>query len=142
MGVWRRRRLGVAHDPALVHRGSFSPTFATTATARLLALEHPPTAIFASSDYLAIGALMGLRDAHIVVPRDMSFISFDDTPLGAMLTPALTAIRQPIEALGRQGFQALYALLNRKPTARLTRLPVELIERESVAKPRSKGKLS
>jgi LacI family transcriptional regulator len=85
--------------------------------------------------------LLGLRRAGIEVPRDMSFISFDDTPLGAMLTPALTAIRQPIEALGRHGFQALFALMNRRPAAKLTRLPVELIERDSVARPRAKGKL-
>jgi len=82
-----------------------------------------------------------LREAAIEVPRQMSFISFDDTPLGAMLTPALTSVRQPIEALGRHGFQALYAVMNRRPAAKLTRLPVELIERQSVARPRSKGKL-
>ena len=71
----------------------------------------------------------------------MSLISFDDTPLGAMLTPALTAIHQPIEALGRHGFQALYALMQRKPAPKLTRLPVELVERDSVAKPRTRGRL-
>lgn len=127
--------------PALVHRGSFSPDFARDATLEMVRGAAPPTAIFASSDYLAIGALTGLRQAGIDVPREMSFISFDDTPLGAMLTPALTAIRQPIEALGRHGFQALYALMTRKPAMKLTRLPVELIERDSVSTPRAKGKL-
>ncbi len=132
---------GCALEPDLVRRGSFSPDFAREAALAMIAGNAPPTAIFASSDYLAIGALLALRAAGIDVPRDMSFISFDDTPLGAMLTPALTAIRQPIEALGRHGFQALYALMTRKPAARLTRLPVELIERDSVARPRAKGKL-
>jgi LacI family transcriptional regulator len=132
----------LAIDPQLVHRGSFSPDFARQATLGILKADAPPTAIFASSDYLAIGALLGLRQVGIAVPADMSFVSFDDTPLGAMLTPALTAIRQPIEALGRHGFQLLYALMTRQPAAKLTRLPVELIERDSVAKPRSKGKLT
>ncbi len=132
---------GIDIDLDLVRRGSFSPAFASGAVSDIIAMQHPPTALFASSDYLAIGALQALRQASIDVPRQMSFISFDDTPLGALLTPALTAIRQPIEALGRHGFQTLYALINRKRAAKLTRLPVELIERQSVTKPRTKGKL-
>ena len=124
-----------------LHRGSFSPALAARAVIDMVTSKSPPTAIFASSDYLAIGALQGLREVQIEVPRDMSLISFDDTPLGAMLTPALTAIHQPIEALGRHGFQALYALMQRKPAPKLTRLPVELIERDSVAKPRTRGRL-
>ena len=132
---------GIEVDPAHIRRGSFSPEFARAAVLEMIAGKAPPTAIFASSDYLAIGALKALREAAIEVPRQMSFISFDDTPLGAMLTPALTSVRQPIEALGRHGFQALYAVMNRRPAAKLTRLPVELIERQSVARPRSKGKL-
>jgi LacI family transcriptional regulator len=124
-----------------LHRGSFSPALAARAVVDMVTSKSPPTAIFASSDYLAIGALQGLREAQVEVPRDMSLISFDDTPLGAMLTPALTAIHQPIEALGRHGFQALYALMQRRPAPKLTRLPVELIERDSVAKPRTRGRL-
>jgi LacI family transcriptional regulator len=135
------RAAGLEVDPEHVRRGSFAPDFARRSVIEIVAGRAPPTAIFASSDYLALGALRGLREAGIDVPRDMSLIAFDDTPLGVMLTPALTAIRQPIEALGRAGFQALYALMNRKPTPRLTRLPVELIERESVTRPRMKEKL-
>ena len=124
-----------------VHRGSFSPAVAQKAVVDMVTAKAPPTAIFASSDYLAIGAMRGLREAKVNVPEDVSLISFDDTPLGAMLTPALTAIHQPIEALGRHAFQALYALMQRKPAPRLTRLPVELIERDSVSKPRTRGRL-
>lgn len=132
---------GLALDPSLIRRGSFAPTFARSAIDELLRLDNPPTAVFASSDYLAIGALQGLRARGIDIPRTMSFISFDDTPLGAMLTPPLTAIRQPIEALGRAGFQALYALMTRQQPQRLTRLPVQLVERQSVEKPRT-GRIS
>jgi LacI family transcriptional regulator len=127
---------GLSTAEGHVRRGSFSPDFARLAVLDILRTVAPPTAIFASSDYLALGAVAGFRQAGVDVPRKMSLISFDDTPVGALLTPALTAIRQPIEALGRAGFQALYAQLNRKSAPRLTRLPVELIERESVATPR------
>ena len=127
---------GLSETPEHVRRGSFSPDFARLAVLDILRSKTPPTAIFASSDYLALGAIAGLRQAGVDVPRKMSLIAFDDTPVGALLTPALTAIRQPIEALGRAGFQALYAQLNRKSAPKLTRLPVELIERDSVATPR------
>jgi LacI family transcriptional regulator len=134
------REGGLEVPLAYVHRGSFAPDFAQGAVYELLALRSPPTAIFASSDYLAIGALTGLRQARIAVPDEMSLISFDDSPLGALLTPPLTAIRQPIAALGRHGVLALHALMRRKPTPRLTRLPVELIERASVSRPRARGR--
>jgi LacI family transcriptional regulator len=141
-GYCEAMRAAALEVPAgFVHRGSFAPEFAQGAVHELLALRSPPTAIFASSDYLAIGALTGLRQAGIAVPETMSFISFDDTPLGAMLTPPLTAIRQPIAALGRHGFLALHALMHRKPAPKLTRLPVELIERGSVTRPRAGGRL-
>jgi LacI family transcriptional regulator len=132
---------GLAMLDGHVRRGSFAPDFAQSAVLDILRSKSPPTALFASSDYLALGAILGLREAGIEVPRQISFISFDDTPLGAMLTPALTAIRQPIEALGRAGFQALYALMTGVAAPTLTRLPVELIERQSVTRPRTRGTL-
>jgi LacI family transcriptional regulator len=132
---------GLPLDDTLVRRGSFAPDLARQAALDFVALKSPPTALFASSDYLALGALRGLREAGVSIPSDMSFVSFDDTLIGDMLTPALTAIRQPVGALGRHGFQALHALMTRKPAAKLTRLPVELIERESVAPPRTKGRM-
>jgi LacI family transcriptional regulator len=132
---------GLEVQPAHLKRGSFAPDFARLAVLEVLKTDPAPTAIFASSDYLALGALAGFRQAGIDVPRQMSFIAFDDSPIGAMLTPALTAIRQPIEALGRHGFQALHAVMNRMPAPKITRLPVQLIERDSVARPRSREKL-
>lgn len=134
------REAGLSLAEQHLHRGSFSADLAEQAVMAMAAARTPPTAIFASSDYLAIGAMRGLRRAGLVVPRDMSLVSFDDTPLSAMLTPALTAIQQPIEALGRHGFQALYALMQRKRAPKLTRLPVTLIERDSVASPRARGR--
>ena len=65
----------------------------------------------------------------------MSLIGFDDMAFGVLLTPPLTAIRQPVEQLGRQGFATLLALLNGESPAMMTRLPVELIRRQSVAAP-------
>ena len=119
--------------------GSFAPDFARKATLEFLKTRSPPTAIFGSSDYLAIGIMQGLRQAGISIPGQMSVIGFDDMPLTELFNPPLTAIRQPIEALGRQGFQVLFSLLSGKQPPMLTMLPVQLIERESVAPPRKGG---
>ncbi len=124
--------------PDYVGMGSFAPDTARAAVLRLLALPSPPTAIFASSDYIGIGALQALRELGWRVPEDISLVGFDDMPLSSLLTPPLTAVRQPVELLGRQGFQTLLALLNGEPTAPLARLPVELIVRHSVGAPRKK----
>ncbi len=129
---------GIPVRPEYVGMGGFAPELARAATQRFLDLPLPPTAIFASSDYLAIGALMGLRDRNVSLPDEMSLIGFDDIAIGALLTPPLTAIRQPVEQLGRLGFQTLLALLNGETPALLTRLPVELIRRQSVAAPTAK----
>lgn len=128
---------GLQIRPDYLAMGSFAPDMARAATLRFLDLAEPPTAIFASSDYLAIGAVTALRDRAIAIPTQMSLIGFDDMPLGALLTPPLTAIRQPVEALGRQGFQVLLSLLNGEATPMLTRLPVDLIRRQSVGTPRT-----
>ena len=130
---------GLPVRPDYVALGGFDPELARAATLKFLALPEPPTAIFASSDYLAIGAVMGLRDAKISVPDQMSLIGFDDMPFGALLTPPLTAIRQPVDQIGRAGFQLLLQLLKGETPTALTRLPVELIRRQSVGAPRTKG---
>ena len=133
------REAGLTPRPGHVHIGSFSPDWACAQTLRWLASETPPTAIFASSDYLAIGAIMALQQAGIRVPEDMSLVGFDDMPLSSLLNPPLTAIRQPVEALGRQGFQTLFDLLNGRQPAMVTRMPVELIKRQSVAAPAARS---
>jgi LacI family transcriptional regulator len=127
---------GVAIRPELMHGGSFSPELARLAVLGMLDLDAPPTAIFASSDYLGIGALRALKQRNVGVPGKMSLVSFDDMPMTELFDPPLTSVRQPVEALGRQGFRALLALMEGREPPRLIRLPVELIKRRSVGAPR------
>lgn len=127
---------GVPVRDELVRLGSYNEEFAQQAVAEFVREQRPPTAIFASSDYLSIGVIKGLRAAGISVPDQMSMVAFDGvSPLSELLLPPLTAVRQPIEQLGRRGFLALLALLNNEQPDPITRLPVELIIRGSVAAP-------
>lgn len=104
------------------------------ATTELVSGAEIPTAIFASSDLIAVGALLGLRRAGLRVPEDVSVVSFDDSPETAFSCPALSAIRQPIDAVATDALAALLDPGYLPPG--LHRYPVELIERDSVASPR------
>ncbi|MBT8225715.1 MAG: LacI family DNA-binding transcriptional regulator [Dactylosporangium sp.] len=83
---------GVEPDPQLVISVPFSVGNGERATAALLALEDPPTAIFAESDELAFGALTALRRAGIGVPESVSVLGVDDHDVSQLLD--LTTMRQ------------------------------------------------
>jgi LacI family transcriptional regulator len=102
----------------------------------LLAEAEPPTAVFAASDELALGLLQALARRGVAVPGQMSLIAFDDVGPLDLLHPALTAVRQPVAAMGREGVGLLLAHLRGETVSTVPRrLAVELIERASVAKP-------
>lgn len=92
---------GLPVDPTLEAPGNFSLNGGAEAMATILATEPPPTAVFAESDEMAIGALKTLRDEGLKVPRDVSIIGFDDHEMAEYL--GLTTIRQPVVALGEVG---------------------------------------
>ena len=99
-----------------------------------------PTAIFAATYDMALATLQALRRQGITVPQEMSLISFDDPPTAAFLDPPLTAIRQPVEALGQRAVQKLYDALKKGVMPEGTELlPPELVVRDSTAPPRAEG---
>src|SRR5436309_12702190 len=70
------------------------------AAERLLAVAKRPTAIFAQSDLLALGAIAALRAHGLRVPDDVSIIGFDDIPVAEVFDPPLTTLRQPMREVG------------------------------------------
>ena len=79
------------------------------AASHLLGLAEPPTAIFAFNDQLAIGAMQAARARGLSVPEDLSVVGFDDTAEAALVTPALTTVRQPLAEMGRIAVSLLTA---------------------------------
>ncbi|MGZ6267222.1 MAG: LacI family DNA-binding transcriptional regulator [Candidatus Limnocylindrales bacterium] len=65
----------------------------------LMALPNPPTAVLASTDMLAIGALRAAQKLGLRVPEDVSVVGFDDLPMAEHTTPPLTTSRQPISEM-------------------------------------------
>ena len=104
----------------------------------LLTDDPRPTAIFASSDQQAIGALRAARDLDLDVPADVSIIGFDNIPLTNLMSPRMTTVDQPIAALGERSVQAVLDLLQQKTVPTVQRLPTRLVIRESCAPPTSR----
>ena len=103
---WRRRdgyeqtlaHQEIAVDPDLLQAGYFSIDGAQEAMQRLLSLDEPPTAVFAISDEMAMGAMGVIRDAGLSIPDDISVVGIDDHPLSK--TVGLTTVKQEPAASG------------------------------------------
>ena len=93
--------------------------------------NHPPTAVFASADILAIGLMQGLSDAGIRVPADVSVIGFDDLAAGQYVTPRLTTIAQDFAAKSAAVCSLLFAETDAVSPVITS---VSLVERESVGR--------
>jgi len=96
---------GLEQDPELVVPGNFSAEGGAEAMHALLALREPPTAVFACSDEMAIGAMQVARDAGLRIPEDLSVIGIDDHDLAAYV--GLTTIRQDVIGQGERLAQLL-----------------------------------
>jgi len=127
---------GVPIASEWMQQGTFSFESGLDAAGALLALPERPTAIIASSDEQALAALHRARDAGLAVPRDLSIISFDDTPPVSFSLPPLTAIRQPTAAMAERASALLIEGRGTDPTGSPPHLlPFELIVRGSTAPP-------
>ena len=79
---------------------------------RLIRLPLPPTAVIAADDVMAIGVLKAAADAGLRVPQDVSVTGFDDIEMARFTSPALTTVRQPVEAMSRQALELLVRLMS------------------------------
>jgi LacI family transcriptional regulator len=120
-------------DPSLELPGNFTDSAGYDAVRTMLSNGRRATAIFASNDSMAIGALSALRDAGIQVPGEIALAGFDDIPTAAYLTPSLTSVRTDINNLGAMAMRQILSGVknknNHKPEARV--LPALLSIRES-----------
>ena len=119
-------------EPQLIYSGTFFQPDGYAGASALLDLDNPPTAIFASNDVMAMGAMDAVRSRGLRVPEDISILGFDDIPQAELVRPALTTVRQPLEQMGRVATQMLLDML-KNPEKKVNRLelPTELIVRSS-----------
>lgn len=102
---------GQSYDPTLDVRVEDSVEDGARSLDRLLDRPDPPTAVVCVSDSIAAGAVRAARGRGLAVGTDFAVTGFDDTPVAALLTPPLTSVRQPLEAVARRIVSRLTALL-------------------------------
>jgi LacI family transcriptional regulator len=121
---------GVAYDPSLVVGGQFSSEGGRAAAATLLDRHDDLTAIFASNDVMALGAMVEVHARGLKVPDDLSVAGFDDVPATQYVSPALTTVAIPMRRLGREGLEVALKVLD-GASVRSRTLPTELVVRGS-----------
>jgi LacI family transcriptional regulator len=91
-----------------------------------------PSAVFATADILAAGIVAGLQAEGLSVPHDMSVVGFDDIDLARYVTPALTTVRQDVEAKGTYAAGLLLEEISgERPPGQAVVIPVDLLTRGS-----------
>lgn len=101
-------------------------------------IENGATAILCGNDLLAVGVIRECRRLHVKIPQELSVVGFDNLPVAAEITPALTTINQDRTDLGRNSYAALYWLIAKVPISRSLLRP-RLVVRDSTAKAAQKG---
>lgn len=90
-----------------VIQGRFAYRSGTELTERLLDLDHPPTAIIASNDDMAAGAIGAAHHRNIDVPSELTIVGFDDTLMATAIEPTITTVRQPIPQMAHTAVEML-----------------------------------
>jgi LacI family transcriptional regulator len=122
---------GIAISPELLVDGYYSDEGGYQAMHRLLNLPQRPTAVFAASDMMAIGALRAIHDAGLIVPDDVALVGFDDLPIALYANPPLTTVHQPITELCAAAVKSLIDQIKNQRSAAPLRLPTSLVIRGS-----------
>jgi DNA-binding LacI/PurR family transcriptional regulator len=124
---------GLPVPPDYVVEGDWSVESGRCAIRSLLSLPEPPTAVFAASDTIAIGALEAAEEMNYRVPEDIAIIGFDDVPAASWVRPRLTTVAQNPAEMGSLLAKALFdrILGEYDGPARRYEIPLRFIERES-----------
>ena len=112
--------------------GDFSYQSGTHAARALLDRHEDITAIIGSSDQMTLAALAVAQDRGLKIPRDLSLVSFDNTPIVRFSQPPLAAIDQPIAETVSAAVERLITLKGKPHTDGVIDVEASLVERASI----------
>ncbi len=95
------RDAGIGLPRSMIAEGNYTFESGLIAAERLLDVVPRPTAVFSCNDEMAAGVIHAACQRGLQVPRDLSVIGFDDTPIAAHMWPPLTTVRWPIASMAR-----------------------------------------
>ena len=125
------RARGIIFKPAMIEQGNHRIDGGLVAMKNLLKLRQRPTAVIASNDLTAIGALGAVNDAGLKVPDDISLIGFDDISFAHLTQPPLTTVLLSRTQIATTAFTALERLIRDEKEKRDYVIPTHLIMRAS-----------
>lgn len=123
-------RNGIQIDKNLIAHGDFSDKTAEQSVIELARRNSDMTAVFCSSDLMAIGAINGLNNLGYSVPEDISVVGFDDAYIAQCMIPRLTTIHQDRNRIGETAANMLINMISGQTMGRVLLEP-ELVLRES-----------
>jgi LacI family transcriptional regulator len=124
---------GITYVDDFVRFGDYKTKSGYTLMKEILDSELRPTAVFAVSDDMAVGAMNCIHDHHLTVPGDISIIGFDGSQMTEQVRPRLSSMEQPIQEMGTVTVNSLLDLIWKLPTAPREDLILrhQLVQRDS-----------
>ena len=131
---------GIQVDETLIVQGEFSYRSGFEAAEIMLSMPEPPTAILASNDDMAAGAISAARQFRVKIPEDLAVCGFDESLLASQIWPPITTIRQPIGEMTHAAIEHLENNIRRVRSDtpgryRRIELDFSLVKRDSDAPP-------
>lgn len=123
---------GIAYDETLVAEGDFTEQGGARAMRKILKRNVQFTAVFASNDYIALGALEVLNEEGFSIPKQVSLVGFDDIHFARYMTPKLTSVNFPIEQMSLESVQLIIQKLSKNKSDVSFKLLPSLVIRQSV----------
>lgn len=99
-------------DSAYIQEGDVNFDSGYNQMLKLLALETPPTGVFAFNDEMAMGAIKAAKDSHLSIPDDVAIVGFDNVRMATVIEPNLTTIDQPKYQIGKKAMELLLKIIN------------------------------
>ncbi|MDO6657771.1 LacI family DNA-binding transcriptional regulator [Anaerobacillus sp. 1_MG-2023] len=123
---------GIGIDGVLIQEGDHHYSSGYNQMNKFLALENPPTAIFAANDSMAMGAVKAVKAHGLRVPEDIGVVGFDNIQFSDIFEPSLTTVAQPFMEMGQRSMELLLKQINGETlTKKQHVLDTRLIIRES-----------
>lgn len=127
------KAFGIEPDSELEQGGYYSIEEGRKSTMKLMKLKDPPTAIFATSCELGLGALSALKELGIKAPDQVSLVFFDNQPYLSYISPPITTVSQDYHTIGQKAVESILSLINNGFGQIENQIvPTKFIERESI----------
>ncbi len=125
---------GIGRNPDYEVQGGFSFTSGLAAGKKLLSLDEPPTAVFASNDDMAAAVMQVAYDHNLAIPDQLTVVGFDDSAIASMVSPQITTVRQPIFEMTRDAADMLLKQIETGHLSASRQIDYKLVIRQSSGK--------